>query len=124
MQIRTRITDEPAAWKKAAYGKRFTDVYTLGGDSLVRLPKGVDPDHPYAEDIKRKDFIGGSTLTDKQVSSDSFLTDYTDMCKRAAPFMSFLCDAVGGGVLRKSSVISHQSSARQTPFRVWLKTDD
>ena len=82
--------------EKAAYGKRFyRRVHArwrlVGAAPQRRRP----PIPPYAEDIKRKDFIGGSTLTDKQVSSDSFLTDYTDMCKRAAPFMEFLCEAVG-----------------------------
>ena len=94
-KIRTKIATDPAGWKRAAYGKRFTDVYALDGDSLVRVPKGIDPDHPYAADIKRKDFIAGTGLTDKQVSAASFPDDYTDMCKRASPFLAFLCDAVG-----------------------------
>ena len=94
-KIRTKIAGDPTAWKKAAYGKRFTDVYEIGGDSLVRVPKGIDPDHQYAEDIRRKDFIGGTSLTEKQVTAESFLEDYTDMCKRAAPFVGFLCSAVG-----------------------------
>ncbi len=94
-KIRDKIAAEPAGWKKAAYGKRFTDVYALGGDSLVRVPKGIDPEHPYVEDIKRKDFIASTRLTQKQITSASFIDDYTDMCKRAAPFMQFLCDAVG-----------------------------
>jgi uncharacterized protein (TIGR02453 family) len=94
-RIRARIAAEPAAWKKAAYGKRFTDVYGLSGDSLVRVPKGIDSNHPYAEDIKRKDFIGGTSLTEKQVLAASFPSDYTDMCKRAAPFVAFLCEAIG-----------------------------
>jgi len=93
--IRTKIAAEPAEWKKAAYAKRFTDVYALDGDSLQRVPKGVDPEHRYAEDIKRKDFIAGTGLTDKQLMAESFLDDYTDMCRRAAPFVAFLCEAVG-----------------------------
>lgn len=92
--IRTRIAENPAAWKKAAYGKRFTDIYGLSGDSLIRVPKGIDPAHPYAEDIKRKDFIAGTNLTEKQVMADSFMQDYTEMCTRAAPFVEFLCKAV------------------------------
>ena len=93
--IRTKIAENPAAWKRAAYAKRFTDVYGLSGESLQRVPKGIDPDHPYAEDIKRKDFIGGTSLTNKQVLADTFGDVYTDMCKRAAPFVAFLCGALG-----------------------------
>ncbi len=94
-QIRQRIADEPAAWKKAAYGKRFTDVYTVGGESLQRVPKGIDPDHTYAADIRLKDFIAGVSLPDKQVLAPDFLGDYTQMSQRAAPFVKFLCEAVG-----------------------------
>jgi uncharacterized protein (TIGR02453 family) len=94
-RIRQRIAAEPAAWKKAAYNKRFTDVYGLSGEELQRVPKGIDPGHPFADDIRRKDFIAGTGLTEKQVLADTFLDDYVDMCRRAAPFVSFLCGAVG-----------------------------
>ncbi len=94
-RIRQRIADKPAEWKKAAYGKRFTDTYAVGGDSLQRVPKGIDPKHPYADDIKLKDFIAGTSLTDKQVLAADFIDDYTAMCKTAVPFVKFLCEAVG-----------------------------
>jgi uncharacterized protein (DUF2461 family) len=79
----------------ARSANRSTDVYELGGDSLVRVPKGFDPEHRYIEDIKRKDFVAGTPLTHKQVSAASWLEDYTEMCRRASPFMAFLCEAVG-----------------------------
>lgn len=94
-KIRHAIGDDAAAWKKAAYGKRFTDVYELSGDSLVRLPKGFDPEHPFVEDIKRKDFIAGTPLTQREVTSAGFIDGYTDLCLRAKPFMGFMCSAVG-----------------------------
>ena len=93
--IRERIDEDPAGWKKATRGKRFTDVYSLGGDSLVRPPKGFDDDHPLIDDLKRKDFIASTRLTQRQITSSTLLGDFTDKCKRAAPFMKFLCDAVG-----------------------------
>ncbi len=93
-RIRQRIADKPAEWKKAAYGKRFTDTYAVGGDSLQRVPKGIDPNHPYADDIKLKDFIAGTSLSNKQVLAPDFIDDYTDMCKAAVPFVKFLCEAV------------------------------
>ncbi|MEE9582835.1 MAG: DUF2461 family protein, partial [Acidimicrobiia bacterium] len=58
-------------------------------------PKGFDPEHPYVEDLKRRDFTAGSRLSQKQVTSDSFLADYTAMCKTASPFLKFLSEAVG-----------------------------
>lgn len=93
--IREAIAEDPAGWKKAAYGKRFTDMYQLEGDSLQRPPKGFDPEHAYIGDLKRKDFMAGMKLTQKQVTSDGFIDEFEGLAKRATPFMSFLCDAVG-----------------------------
>jgi uncharacterized protein (TIGR02453 family) len=94
-EIREHIAGEPAAWKRATRGKRFTDVFAVEGDSLVRPPRGFDEDHPLIEDLKRKDFIAGTKLTQRQVTSDSFMDDFTANCKAGAPFMRFLCEAVG-----------------------------
>lgn len=93
--IREKIAEDPAGWKKASRGKRFTDVLTIGGDSLTRPPKGFDPEHPLIEDLKRKDFIASAKITQKLVTSDHFMEDLADTFKRANPFMKFLCEAVG-----------------------------
>ncbi|MDX1469197.1 MAG: DUF2461 domain-containing protein [Acidimicrobiia bacterium] len=94
-QIREAIAADPSGWKKAAYGKRFTDVYSLAGESLQRPPKGFDPEHPHIEDLKRKSFMASTRLTQKQVTSDAFIDDFEAYAKRATPFMAFLCGAVG-----------------------------
>jgi uncharacterized protein (TIGR02453 family) len=94
-QIREYIAEHPAEWKKATQGKRFTDVWELAGESLTRPPKGFDDDHPLIEDLKRKDFIASTRLTQKQVTSEGFVDEYAKLNTRAAPFMEFLCQAVG-----------------------------
>ena len=93
--IREHIDKTQAEWKKATRGKRFADVYSLGGESLTRPPRGFDEDHPYIDDLKRKDFIASTRLSQKTITSADFMKTYTDNCKRAVPFMKFLCDAVG-----------------------------
>ncbi len=92
--IREAIAEDPARWKRVSRGKRFADVYTLGGDSLVRPPKGFDADHPLIDDLKRKDFIASTRVTQKAITSDHFMEDFTELCKRSGPFMKFLCEAV------------------------------
>jgi uncharacterized protein (TIGR02453 family) len=94
--IREKIAADAAGWKKAAYGKRFTDVYELSdGDKLQRPPKGFDPEHALIEDLKRRDFTAGVKLTQRLVTSEDFLDQYAAMCSAAAPFIRFLCGAVG-----------------------------
>ncbi len=94
-QIREAIADDPTRWKRATRGKRFTEVFELGGDSLMRPPRGFDAEHPLIEDLKRKDFIASTGITQKALTSDHFMEDFTDLCKRSTPFMRFLCEAVG-----------------------------
>jgi uncharacterized protein (DUF2461 family) len=61
----------------------------------VRPPKGFDPDDPLIEDLKRKDFIASTSLTQRATTAPSFLDDYAAMCRDAKPFMAHLCRAVG-----------------------------
>ena len=92
--IREKIAGNPAGWKKAAYGKRFTDAFELSGDSLVKPPKGFDHEHPYIEDLKRKDFIASTRLPQKSITGAGFIDEFDRMCRAATPFMRFLCEAV------------------------------
>jgi uncharacterized protein (TIGR02453 family) len=93
-QIREHIAENAAMWKRVTRGKRFTDVFSIGGDSLKRPPRGYDEDHPLIDDLKRKDFIASARLTQRQITSDTLMKDFIGNCKRATPFMKFLCEAV------------------------------
>lgn len=93
--IRQQIADERSAWTKATRGRRFTSVFELGGDSLKRPPKGFDPEDPLIDDLKRKDFMATTKLTQGQVTSGQFMDLFEENCKRAVPLMAFLCEAVG-----------------------------
>jgi uncharacterized protein (TIGR02453 family) len=94
-QIREHIDEHQTDWKRATRAKRFTDVYTLEGDSLTRPPKGFPEDHALIVDLKRKDFIASTRLSQRVITSGSFMDTFEDNCKRGTPMMRFLCDAVG-----------------------------
>lgn len=93
--IRAHIDANQAEWRKASRGKRFAEVFTMGGDSLVRPPKGYDEDHPLIEDLKRKDFIASARVSQRTVTSGDFIDTFERMCRAASPYMRFLCAAVG-----------------------------
>jgi len=93
--IRRHIDENQTVWKRASRGKRFTDVFEIDGDTLKRPPKGFDEGHPLIEDLKRKDFIGSARLTQRSITSDTFIDEFADNCKRSVPFMKLLCDAIG-----------------------------
>ena len=96
--LRQAIVDDPRRWKRTTRSQAFGDLYgELEGESLKRPPRGFDPDHPLLEDLKRKDFIASTRFTQKQVTSAGFMDDYAATLKTGAPFMKFLCEAIGVG---------------------------
>ena len=92
-RIRQAIVDDPTAWKRAT-GGAFAKTYRLEGDTLKRPPPGFDPDHPLIEDLKRKDFVCETPLSEKAVTAPGFREEYARLCKAAVPFLRFLCAAV------------------------------
>lgn len=94
-RIRDAIVDEPLDWKRAVEGTRFARRFALSGDALKRPPRGYDPDHPLIEDLKRKDFIAVSLLTQKAVTAPGFPKAFADLCREGSPLVRFLCRAVG-----------------------------
>ena len=88
--IRTAIAAKPKRWTSIVDG---LDGFRLGGESLKRPPAGFDRDHPLIEELKRKDFIASSPLTEADVVSPGFLDLYLERCAAAGDFMRFLCES-------------------------------
>ena len=93
--IRNRIVDKSPEWRRAVSGRAFARRFRLGGESLVRPPRGFAKDHPLIDDLKRKDFIAISELAVDDALDVAFRKDVTAAFRLAAPYMSFLCKAVG-----------------------------
>lgn len=89
-RIRDAIVEDPSAWKRAT-GKAFKAKFEFSGQSLVRPPKGFDPEHPLIEDLKRKDFIGIAQLSKRAVTSKELLDEFTGICRTAKPLVRSLC---------------------------------
>ena len=95
-KVRDVIAGDVAGWRRIVQAPKFRSTFRLMGDSLKRVPAGYDPDNPVAEDLKRKDFIFGSDLTDRQVTSKELLALVVERCKTAMPFMRLLLGVSGG----------------------------
>jgi uncharacterized protein (TIGR02453 family) len=94
-KIREAIAADPDGWKRAVHGGAFAKQgFELGGDSLKRVPSWADADHPFADDLKRKDFFGSTRLTQQDVVAPGFVDEYARICRAAAPLMQFLCGAL------------------------------
>ncbi len=93
--IRQRIADYPERWVAARDAPEFSARFSLGGDTLVRPPRGFDADHPCIEDIKRKDFIAIAPLAPASLFEPGLVDLVADQFRRADGFMRFLCAAAG-----------------------------
>src|SRR5215475_9750179 len=83
-RIREAIVGEPERWRRAT-GGAFAKRFKLGGESLKRVPSWADAAHPFAEDVKRKDFFASARLTQKEVVGAGFVDRYARICSGMAP---------------------------------------
>ena len=93
--IRTAIFEHSAKWKRARDNRRFRGVFDLGGSSLKRPPRGYPPDHPYLEDLKRKDHIAVCNVERSEAGSPGFADAVGERFAASKGYMGFLCDALG-----------------------------
>jgi len=94
-KIRARIDGDAKAWKRARDDKKLAASFTLWGEQLKTSPRDYPKDHPMIDDLRRKDFIGLSPVTRKQMMSDDLVAVIIERVKASRPLMRFLCDAIG-----------------------------
>lgn len=96
---RTRVTDAIAAktdvWRDATSGKEFRKLFKMEGDSLAKLPRQYDQQHPFAEDLKRKDFVVVAHFSEKQACARDFIERFDNISRVAAPYLGFIIKATG-----------------------------
>lgn len=86
--IRSAIMNAPERWREVS------NSLDLGGESLKRAPRGIDPDHLLIDDLKRKDFVCFTNTSQAAACRRGFLDSYVERCRAATPFMRFLTEAV------------------------------
>ena len=84
-RIRMAIVAEPERWAKT---RRKLE---LEGDSLMRPPRGFDPNHRFIEDIKRKDFVASVGLTEAQVRPQA----HAEFRRTMLPLVEFTARTMG-----------------------------
>ncbi len=91
--IRAFLADNPAAWKRATRSKAFSEHLSLGGETLVRPPRGYDPTHELIDDLKRKDFVASAGFSEELACSADLLPWLVATFKQVAPLVDYLCAA-------------------------------
>jgi uncharacterized protein (TIGR02453 family) len=95
--VRTRIVEEPTAWKKALGTASLVETFggLADGDPLARPPRGFDADHPDIADIKKRSFFLSADSTEADAGKPAFLNDVAEAFIAAKPVMRFLTLASG-----------------------------
>jgi uncharacterized protein (TIGR02453 family) len=92
--IRELIASDPQRWRRAVGGKAFRARMQVAGESLKRVPRGYDPDHPLAEALKLKDITAFTPITQKDVTAAGFVDAFARDCRAGAPLVEFICEAL------------------------------
>jgi uncharacterized protein (TIGR02453 family) len=91
LKVRQAIVKRADVWSK---------VRTVGldeaSDALARGPRGFDPEHRFGSDLRRRDFVASTRLSDEQVTDAAFMHTFQRECRRTAPLVKFVVSALGG----------------------------
>lgn len=96
--IRQAISDDPEGWGDAAHARPFAATWSIGGhddDRLRRVPRELDADHPYPDDLRLRSFTAGTRLTQKLMTSTRLSDELFRSFERAGAYTRFLCNAIG-----------------------------
>ena len=95
--IRQQINDDPETWAKTAHAPEFTAMWKIAdheSDRLQKVPRELDPDHPYPDDLRLKSFTAGTKLTQATVTSADFADKLAERYALTGPYVEFLCRAI------------------------------
>lgn len=89
-RVRRGMVERPKEWQAIRRSK-----LEVHGDKLTRPPKGFDPNHQFAEDLKLKDFISSVRYIDKEVCDPKFILQFVTACRKMSPLVQFLTASLG-----------------------------
>ena len=93
-RLRDFMTDNPRSWQKLTTAKSFRQYFELSGETLSRPPHGYPADHPLLADLKRKDIVASSDLTEREIMSSELATTLIKRFRAMRPLLEWLCLAL------------------------------
>ena len=94
LRIREFIADNPAEWQRIRSAKSVTQRGGIQGDSLLRPPRGFDPEHRHIEDLKRKSFYLMEEADPELLKSPDLVNRTAAAFRAAGRLNHFICDAL------------------------------
>jgi uncharacterized protein (TIGR02453 family) len=91
LAVRQHIADNPKQFRTTFDRPKVKKLLgELQGDSLTRVPKGFDPDHPAADLIRRKQYLLDTQLDPKLAITPKLLGELVTRIEAMTPFVEFL----------------------------------
>lgn len=95
-RLRAGIYDHTDQWATLMKASTFTKHFDgMVGDQLKRVPKQFDPSHPYADDLRRKNFGFIKVISSSSVLKDSFVAETASAYQALVPVLEFFTPILG-----------------------------
>src|SRR5580658_9078347 len=91
LAVRQHIADNHKQFRATFSGAKVKKLLgELQGESLTRVPKGFDPDHPAADLVKRKQYLLDTELDPKLAVTPKLLGELVSRLQAMTPFIEFI----------------------------------
>ena len=90
-RVRDTIATNGQAFERSIKAASFKKTFgELEGETLKTMPRGYNPESPYAQYLKLKDILATHQLKDNEVTNKNFVTNADNVFKAAKPLSDFL----------------------------------
>ncbi len=90
-RVREHVADNHVRFRALVESPSFVRSFgALAGDSLKRVPRGFPPDHPAAEYLRLRHYVGVRQYPASFAASPRFYATIVGLFERLAPFVRFL----------------------------------
>jgi uncharacterized protein (TIGR02453 family) len=91
LAVRQHIAENHKQFRATFGGAKVKKLLgELQGDSLSRVPKGFDPEHPAADLIRRKQYLLDTQLDPKLATTPKLLSELVMRIEAMTPFVEFI----------------------------------
>jgi uncharacterized protein (TIGR02453 family) len=95
LKIRQRIASEPQAFQRLVTEPRFEAIGGIQGERLTRVPRGFPTNHPAAEYLRLKHYLGYREWPPAFATSDAFWPELLGTFAVVMPLVRYLNDTIG-----------------------------